>query len=186
MEDNGDAGSVPALRSPPEPRLRDRGAVPGRGQPRPLALPLPTPKPRRRAPGWGEQHLPERGAEQGRTRERRGVEGEETLPLQWQLCRRISSCSPLQNGRALLESEETMAYLLLEQKPLINLAYVQERAITCPPTLRGSSSAQQPPFHPILLLGSRSAHPERQLCSPELGRMRAAPPSPSPPGIQAA
>lgn len=66
-----------------------------------------------------------------------------------------------------------MVYVLLEQKPLINLAYVQERAITCPPTLHSSSSVEQPPCHLILVLSPGPARPSST-------------PSPIPPRIRAA
>lgn len=123
-------------------------------------------------------------------RERSGAEGEETSLLQRQVCHRVSSCSPLKNGRVLLEGEETMAYLLLEQKPLIHLAYVQERAITCPPMLRGSSSAEQPPFHPVLppRLRLRPQHtPAKAALLPRTGQGCGQHPSrPAAPRIQAA
>ena len=186
MECNCDTGAEPNLCSPPESRVWERSAVPGQGNPRPLVLALQTIKPRCRAPGWCKQHLPERGAEQGRMRaKRRGAEGEETSLLQRQICHRVSSCSPLQNGKVLFKGEETMAYLLLEQKPLINLAYVQKRAITCPPTLHSSSSAEQPPFHPVLPPRLRLQHtPAKAALLLRAGQgCGQQPPGPAPPKI---
>lgn len=58
-----------------------------------------------------------------------------------QLCHLLLELQPLAEGRALLGGEETTACLLLEQRQARNLACVQERAGTRPPTPHRSCSA---------------------------------------------